>query len=305
MKTLNVVSLNKENHWSIATLARAAVPDESVWLSVPEIAAMRDLEPSRIIWWHNIYYKFIKEFGWDHSKHQNYVMFYHDQFEGLADPNLHHAAVYNTVAQVKLSEQYNRPIARLHSGGSEDAVKLHESTERSIPQDKLCIGVIGGAGHPTRKGQQLLPALAKYLDPEKYVWQFLGIHWVKIAAQLREMGFEAIEPGFYPQGEQFSQYKNIDIYPLLSEAEGIPLTLLETMGCGIWPVCTICGIVPEVIQDGDNGNIVPRESPRAIANAIMRLDREFLERQRPVVKASVSEWTWDNFRAEHEGWLNG
>lgn len=71
-----------------------------------------------------------------------------------------------------------------------------------------------------------------------------------------------------------------DIFVLLSDYEGLPIALIEAMGCGLVPVCLAekSGIA-EVIEDGVNGLIVSDRDESFVA-AIRRLqeDPEFLTR---------------------------
>ncbi len=53
-------------------------------------------------------------------------------------------------------------------------------------------------------------------------------------------------------------YNSVDLITIASTAEGQPLTLIEGMACGCFPVCTDVGIVPELIINGRNGLIVKR-----------------------------------------------
>lgn len=62
-----------------------------------------------------------------------------------------------------------------------------------------------------------------------------------------------------------------DIFVLSSDWEGVPLTLLEAMGYGIPVVCTSVGGIPDVIEHGINGLLVPKGDVGGLANAISTL----------------------------------
>ena len=62
-----------------------------------------------------------------------------------------------------------------------------------------------------------------------------------------------------------------DIVVLPSHQEGLPVVLMEATGVGATIVATSVGGVPQVIQDGVNGLLVPPGRPDAIADALDRL----------------------------------
>jgi N-acetyl-alpha-D-glucosaminyl L-malate synthase BshA len=62
-----------------------------------------------------------------------------------------------------------------------------------------------------------------------------------------------------------------DVGVLCSETESAPLTLLEGMSCGIPMVATSVGGIPEIVQDGVNGLLVPPKQPEELAEAILKL----------------------------------
>lgn len=54
--------------------------------------------------------------------------------------------------------------------------------------------------------------------------------------------------------------KNVGDYLLCADAfclssiyEGLPISLIEAMSCGLTPICTAVGGIPDVVKDGDNG----------------------------------------------------
>lgn len=64
------------------------------------------------------------------------------------------------------------------------------------------------------------------------------------------------------------------LFVLSSLTEGLSLTLLEAMAMGLPIVATHVGGNPEVVDDGTTGLLVPPQSPRAMADAIVSLIRD-------------------------------
>jgi glycosyltransferase involved in cell wall biosynthesis len=79
----------------------------------------------------------------------------------------------------------------------------------------------------------------------------------RIVSKSRELGiadaFSIIEPT--SSIEMF--YGALDVFALSSISEGLPLTLLESFAAGVPVVATGVGGVPEVIDHGENGYLVP------------------------------------------------
>ncbi len=65
-----------------------------------------------------------------------------------------------------------------------------------------------------------------------------------------------------------------DVGVRCSETESAPLTLLEGMSTGLPMVSTKVGGVLEIIEDGENGVLVPPKHPEELAQAILRLYRD-------------------------------
>nr|BCX01989.1 MAG: glycosyl transferase family 1 [Bacteroidota bacterium] len=65
-----------------------------------------------------------------------------------------------------------------------------------------------------------------------------------------------------------------DMLLLPSDWEGVPLVVLEAMAAGKPVVATRVGGVPELVEDGRTGLLVPPQDPEALAAAILRLAQD-------------------------------
>jgi glycosyltransferase involved in cell wall biosynthesis len=65
-----------------------------------------------------------------------------------------------------------------------------------------------------------------------------------------------------------------DVAVLCSETESAPLTLLEALSSGLPVVATRVGGIPEIIEDGVNGFLVPAKDPESIAERLLDLSRD-------------------------------
>jgi glycosyltransferase involved in cell wall biosynthesis len=69
-------------------------------------------------------------------------------------------------------------------------------------------------------------------------------------------------------------YNGLDCFVLASLSETFPITLLEAMACGVPVVATRVGGIPEIVDDGKNGILIPPRSPAALADALQSLMRD-------------------------------
>jgi glycosyltransferase involved in cell wall biosynthesis len=79
---------------------------------------------------------------------------------------------------------------------------------------------------------------------------------------------------------------------LASRSEGLPRVILEAVARGRAVIGTRVGGIPDVIEDGVNGLLVPPDDPQALAAAIERIfsDRELAERLGAGAQASAGRW---------------
>jgi glycosyltransferase involved in cell wall biosynthesis len=63
----------------------------------------------------------------------------------------------------------------------------------------------------------------------------------------------------------------LDIFVLPSKEEGLGSVLIEAMAVGLPIVATDAGGIPEIIKNGINGIIVPKQNPKELAEALIKL----------------------------------
>lgn len=106
----------------------------------------------------------------------------------------------------------------------------------------------------------VLRALADQLE-YSVVLRIAGKGWStrEIPKDLEALVF--VEP-FMPGEELPHFYSSLDYYLCLSRVEGVPYPVLEAMSCGTVVLSTPVGVVPDLIQSGENGYIVEHISYR-------------------------------------------
>jgi len=93
----------------------------------------------------------------------------------------------------------------------------------------------------------------------------------RIVRRCREYG---MEDRFRFEGFQDSAghpLRGFDIFVLASKREGLGLSILEAQCAGLPVIASHVGGVPEIIEHGKNGLLVPPRHPQALADQILRL----------------------------------
>jgi glycosyltransferase involved in cell wall biosynthesis len=122
--------------------------------------------------------------------------------------------------------------------------------------------------------EHLLDALALLPPDERPRTVLMGKDWgrrAELEAQARRLGIEGSLTwlGHVPDGGAYrSVMRNARAFVLPSVYEAFGIVLIEAMLCGVPVVGTAVGGIPEVLDHGRRGRLVPSENPRALAEAI-------------------------------------
>jgi glycosyltransferase involved in cell wall biosynthesis len=139
--------------------------------------------------------------------------------------------------------------------------------------------IVGAAGRlsPEKGFDQLVEAATLVLrqDPDVGFVQFGdGPLRAQLTRQIeaRGLGERFQLAGFRTDIAQFLPH--LDLMVLPSFTEGLPVVLLEAFAAGVPAVASAVGGIPEVIEEGKSGYLVPPGDPPALARRILDILRE-------------------------------
>jgi glycosyltransferase involved in cell wall biosynthesis len=152
----------------------------------------------------------------------------------------------------------------------------------SDPDDPVTLVSVGRA--VPKKGYEDLIAALVLLPPELN-WRFVHVGGGALKNKLRQVAALAgvsarVEwRGSQPRSEVVRALAQADLFVLASkiasdgDRDGLPNVLMEAQVMALPVVSTAVSAIPELIDDGINGRLVPPENPRALAEALADLIR--------------------------------
>ena len=161
-----------------------------------------------------------------------------------------------------------------------DPVNIHETFW--LPHQAPVVGNV--AALVPHKGQRYLIEAAHLVVQEIPDARFVILGEGELREQLeRQVHDHHLEkhvllPGF--RTDVLGCIKGFDLFAMSSVTEGLGTSLLDAMACSRPIVATTAGGIPEIVEDGVNGLLVPPRDARALADAIVRALRDASLRQR-------------------------
>lgn len=161
------------------------------------------------------------------------------------------------------------------SGESGKPPDLRE--ELGIGKECLVVGMIANFNRSVKGASLLLDSVPEVVRSSPSA-RFLLVGKGKEEAALREkakkmgVGPYVIFAGYRPDIHRC--YAIMDVSVLTSFSEGLSITLLESMRCGLPVVATRVGGNPEVVVDGETGYLVPAGDASAFAQSVTKLLRD-------------------------------
>jgi len=177
------------------------------------------------------------------------------------------------VSCIRSGVDIQRYQPRLKSGRLHKALKL--------PRNSLAVGM--AAQFIARKGHEDLVTAAQSLissHPEAIFILFgQGALRESIKARVGQLG---IAPNFRFPGyrdDLADLLPDLDLFVHPAHLEGLGVAILQASACGLPVVATRAGGIPEIVNDGVTGYLVPPGSPKALATRLSQLLGDPVQRQ--------------------------
>jgi glycosyltransferase involved in cell wall biosynthesis len=146
--------------------------------------------------------------------------------------------------------------------------------ELGIGEDVLVVGMVANFNRSV-KGVSLfldaVPQIVEQVPNARFLLLGRGKEEGELKDKARSMGIDRyiIFAGYRPDIHRY--YAIMDVSALTSFSEGLSITLLESMRCGLPVVATRVGGNPEVVIDGETGYLVPPGDVSAFATRAVML----------------------------------
>lgn len=188
--------------------------------------------------------------------------------------------VSGTIREVLLRDGLPPELPRVvHSGI--DPARLHGAPDRReehrrefrVPAGGALVGNVGHCAD--HKGQRFLvaaaPAVLERHPGTRFVIVGEGELLEDLRAQARGLGLaeRVLFPGF--RSDVPSLLRSFDLFAFPSHLEGLGTSVLDALAAGLPVVATTAGGIPEMIDDGVHGLLVPPRDPAALARALIAL----------------------------------
>ncbi len=143
----------------------------------------------------------------------------------------------------------------------------------------------------------LIDAMKRLVEPPRLSILGDGSERKALEAQSSGLGERVTFHGWVDLEQVPTHLAAADLLVLPTLSEGFPNVILEAMAAGLPVVVTNILGIPEIVDDGVNGLLVPPEDPAALAEAIEKLlgDPNLRERMGTANRAKAGGYAWEAF----------
>ncbi len=202
-------------------------------------------------------------------------------------------AVRQYLLSVGISPAKLRTIYKGHELAWYDNLPKFDLNTLGIPADSFTVALV--ANMRPVKGADILLEAAKTLIAEQE-----NIHFILIG-EVRDERVSLLLSELSPSGKVHDLGSRSDAVAVVKECsafvmpsrsrEGFPKAVVEAMSCGVVPIVTNVGGMPELVKGGESGLVIEPSSPDALVTAIRLLanDRELAVKLGKAARARIRE----------------
>jgi glycosyltransferase involved in cell wall biosynthesis len=185
-----------------------------------------------------------------------------------------------------------------------EGIEAEELSELGVPPEAFVVACV--ANNRPRKGVPVLIESADYLPENSHIhFLLIGIGMTSDAIR-DQVSKSPLANNFHLLDYTTDVLKLVaacdaTILPA-TRGEGLPKTVIESMGLGITPIATSTGGSPELIVDAQSGLVVPPNDAPALARAVSKIaaDPELNRRlAREARKRLATHFTLERTVADH------
>jgi glycosyltransferase involved in cell wall biosynthesis len=168
-------------------------------------------------------------------------------------------------------------------GTISSALSVREAKQRlHIPEDALVVGAAARLEEVKRLDLFLAAAarISRELPGTQFVIAGAGSQEKHLRQLVRNSSLERSVHFLGHRDDVYDVLRAMDLLLITSDQEGIPMALLEAMALEVPVVSRAVGGIPEVIEDGHSGILLPSGDPDALAQAcVLALQNDQLRRR--------------------------
>ncbi len=169
-----------------------------------------------------------------------------------------------------VAETFRLPEARILVLPNASAARPPRAPE-AVPPEILFLGRLG-----ERKGVPVLVKALGRLAETSLDWRAVIAgdgNAAPYRAEVARLGLDArvTFPGWIEEAQTHAHLSRAALLVLPSEAEGLPMAVVEAFAWGVPVISTPVGSTPDILHDGVEGLLIPVGDPEALAVALQRL----------------------------------
>lgn len=186
--------------------------------------------------------------------------------------------IHNGIDPYRTYLDYDQARMELFSKLAQTELKSNQGGQALLFHAPLLIGTIANL-YPTKGIEILIEAIARVHAPALFVIIGDGPLMTTTQASIKEKRLERVVHLAGTIIEASHYLPAFDVFVLPSIKEGFPWAVLEAMAAKVPVIATNVGAIPEIIESGVNGLVVPPGDPETLARAIDALADDERRRQ--------------------------